>query len=174
MQADGQCGCAVHKLQIQRFIHGKHASTQARVDLGRTIGDPIHISALQCGEPGIETGRCHGNAMNDDVRRQHGLESASQRLGDRNGHVPYAAIQYLIGYIQMRHLVGGVHTGVGAPSHRQTQRFGRIIGRHPQHLVQRIFNGALHRTQIGLFGPAIESAAVVGQVNAQSCHSHSL
>ena len=51
---------------------------------------------------------------------------------------------------------------------------GRVIGRHPQHLVQRIFNGALHRTQIGLFGPAIESAAVVGQVNAQSCHSHSL
>ena len=51
---------------------------------------------------------------------------------------------------------------------------GRVIGRHPQHLVQRIFNGALHRTKIGLFGPAIESAAVVGQVNAQSCHSHSL
>ena len=33
---------------------------------------------------------------------------------------------------------------------------------------------ALHCTKIGLFGPAIESAAVVGQVNAQSCHSHSL
>ena len=57
--------------------------------------------------------------MNDDVRRQHSLESASQRLGDRNGHVTYAAIQYLIGYIQMRHLVGGMYTGVGASSHCQ-------------------------------------------------------
>mgnify|MGYP007047245726 CR=1 FL=1 len=63
--------------------------------------------------------RSYGNAMNDDVRRQHSLESASQRLGDRNGHVTYAAIQYLIGYIQMRHLVGGMYTGVGASSHRQ-------------------------------------------------------
>ena len=80
--------------------------------------------------------------------------------------MPLATSKCFIRHIQMRHLMRSVHTGIRTTGHSQSQRLSLVTDRHTQHLVQRILDSSLHRAQLRLLGPAVESAAVIGKVDA--------
>lgn len=65
----------------------------------------------------------------------------------------------------------GVHTSVGAARHYQPQWLSSISLGNAQNCVQSILDSALNRAPIRLASPAEESAAIVGEVKAKSCHA---
>jgi hypothetical protein len=121
----------------QRFVPAQ------RVRGGLVVADAIGVAAPQRGEPRVEPGRRGARGVHPDVGGQHpgqpgdGPPRRVRRIGPgRSGHV------------QVDDLAARVHSGVGAPGHRQLGRGGQ-----PQHPSERCGHDVLYGAPAGLSGP---------------------
>jgi glycosyltransferase involved in cell wall biosynthesis len=152
MLAHETSGTGAHPLQIERMARPGHLVVQQTTGSG-AVGNEIAIGA----RPGAETRMKSGR----DFPRPADADSVRQVCA--GPHDP-GAIRTLRESIEMHHLVGGVHTGVGTPGADESDF---LCG----HLRQGMLQDLLHRPHIpGLSLKAVKIRTVVLHGQGDALH----
>ena len=143
----------VDRVEIEGAAPRQHVPAGERVDGLRPVGDPVGVAAPHRREAGVEPVGGGDHAAYPDICGEHSVDATTQL---RDLDVTEVRLEVDVG-----DLAAGVHAGVGAA------RAGHRDGRQTEHGGQRGLELTLHGPQPVLSRPAVEAAAVVGEVDPQ-------